>query len=62
VLQLHREFVRAGSDVLQSFTFFASDDRLAAQGTKSGEALKGSDINREGINQYIYQDFVSSVN
>lgn len=28
VLQLHKEFVRAGSDVIQTATFFASDVKL----------------------------------
>ena len=28
VRQLHREFLRAGSDVMQTFTFYASDDKL----------------------------------
>jgi methionine synthase I (cobalamin-dependent) len=32
MLQLHREFVLAGSDVLKSNSFFASDDRLVALG------------------------------
>lgn len=27
--QLHREWVRAGSDVVQTFTFYSSDDKLA---------------------------------
>ncbi|XP_065188464.1 betaine--homocysteine S-methyltransferase 1-like [Sycon ciliatum] len=28
VRELHREFLRAGSDVMQAFTFYASDDKL----------------------------------
>lgn len=32
VRQLHREFLRAGSDVMQTFTFYASDDKLANRG------------------------------
>ncbi len=32
--------------MLQSFTFFASDDRLQSQGSKSGQVFKGSDINK----------------
>ena len=28
VKQLHREFARCGSDVLQAFTFYSSDDKL----------------------------------
>src|SRR5215217_5597231 len=30
--QLHREFLRAGVDVLQTMTFYASDDKLATVG------------------------------
>lgn len=32
VKQLHREFLRAGADVMQAFTFYASDDKLANRG------------------------------
>merc|ERR1712037_2290 len=28
VRQLHREFLRAGSDVMQAFTYYASEDKL----------------------------------
>ncbi|CAL4211189.1 unnamed protein product [Meganyctiphanes norvegica] len=35
VRQLHREFLRAGSDVMQAFTFYASDDKLANRGNES---------------------------
>ncbi|XP_031698207.1 betaine--homocysteine S-methyltransferase 1-like, partial [Anarrhichthys ocellatus] len=30
--QLHREFLRAGSNVMQTFTFYASDDKLENRG------------------------------
>ena len=30
--QLHREFLRAGAEVLQTMTFYASDDKLATVG------------------------------
>ena len=30
--QLHREFLRAGVDVLQTMTFYASDDKLSTVG------------------------------
>ena len=30
--QLHREFLRAGSDVMQALTFYASDDKLENRG------------------------------
>ncbi|XP_029299891.1 betaine--homocysteine S-methyltransferase 1 [Cottoperca gobio] len=32
VRQLHREFLRAGSNVMQTFTFYASDDKLDNRG------------------------------
>jgi len=37
VKQLHREFLRAGSDVLQAFTFYASEDKLENRGNKAAE-------------------------
>ncbi|EDV26822.1 Betaine--homocysteine S-methyltransferase 1 [Trichoplax sp. H2] len=36
VLELHREFLRAGSDVMQCFTFYASEDKLTVRGNKAG--------------------------
>ncbi|KAK5932271.1 hypothetical protein CgunFtcFv8_003990 [Champsocephalus gunnari] len=43
VRQLHREFLRAGSNVMQTFTFYASDDKLENR----GQSLKisGTQIN-----------------
>ncbi|CAN5802234.1 homocysteine S-methyltransferase family protein [soil metagenome] len=43
--QLHREFLRAGADVLQTMTFYASDDKLATVG------LEGTvdEINRNAV-------------
>ena len=35
VLQLHREFLRAGSDVMQALTFFASEDKLDNRGNEA---------------------------
>ena len=35
VLQLHREFVRAGADVVQTYSFYSSDDKLAYGKEKS---------------------------
>lgn len=37
VKQLHREFLRSGSDVMQTFTFYASDDKLKNRGNKASE-------------------------
>ncbi|XP_022246007.1 betaine--homocysteine S-methyltransferase 1-like isoform X2 [Limulus polyphemus] len=45
VSQLHREFLRAGSDVMQAFTFYASDDKLANRGNEAGKKFTGRDIN-----------------
>lgn len=36
VRQLHTEFLRAGADVMQTFTFYASEDKLANRGHTAG--------------------------
>ena len=46
VLGLHREFLRAGSDVMQAFTFYASDDKLDNRGNMAGQKYTGAAINR----------------
>src|SRR5216110_3635650 len=43
--QLHREFLRAGAEVLQTMTFYASDDKLATVGM----AGKVDEINRDAV-------------
>ncbi|XP_068190568.1 betaine--homocysteine S-methyltransferase 1-like [Antennarius striatus] len=43
VRQLHREFLRAGSDVMQTFTFYASDDKLLNRG--HNQSFSGAEIN-----------------
>lgn len=43
--QLHREFLRAGVDVLQTMTFYASDDKLATVGMQG----KVDEINRTAV-------------
>ncbi|NWI90294.1 BHMT1 methyltransferase, partial [Pitta sordida] len=40
VRQLHREFLRAGSNVLQTFTFYASEDKLENRGNYVAEKIK----------------------
>ena len=45
VIGLHREFLRAGSDVMQAFTFYASDDKLINRGNQAGKKFTGRDIN-----------------
>jgi len=37
VVQLHREFLRAGSDVMQTFTFYASEDKLDNRGNEAAK-------------------------
>jgi len=46
VTQLHREFLRAGADVMQAFTFYASEDKLTNRGNTAGEAIGVEAINR----------------
>lgn len=43
--QLHREFLRAGAEVLQTMTFYASDDKLATVGLSG----KVDEINRNAV-------------
>src|SRR5918995_257409 len=43
--ELHREFLRAGVDVLQTMTFYASDDKLATVGMKD----RVDEINRNAV-------------
>src|SRR5215208_7665602 len=43
--QLHREFLRAGAEVLQTMTFYASGDKLATVGLQG----KVDDINRTAV-------------
>jgi betaine-homocysteine S-methyltransferase len=43
--QLHREFMRAGAEVLQALTFYASEDKLATVGL----AGRVDDINRAAV-------------
>ncbi len=43
--QLHREFLRAGAEVLQTMTFYASDDKLATVGMQGAV----DEINRNAV-------------
>ncbi|UUT40559.1 hypothetical protein [carnivorous sponge associated iridovirus] len=47
VLQLHREFVRAGADVAQAFSFYASEDKLDNRGNLAGSNHSVDKINKE---------------
>lgn len=46
VRQLHREFLRCGSDVMQALTFYASDDKLENRGNAAHEKYTGKAINQ----------------
>ena len=47
VKQLHREFLRAGADVMQAFTFYASEDKLVNRGNQARVKIGVEAINRE---------------
>jgi len=47
VKQLHREFLRAGSDVMQTFTFYASDDKLQNRGNDASTKFTCKGINEK---------------
>jgi len=47
VKQLHTEFARAGADVMQTFTFYASEDKLENRGNYAGESYGTKGINDE---------------
>ena len=49
VRQLHREFLRAGADVMQTFTFYASEDKLSNRGNTASETIGVN--NRTGFRQ-----------
>lgn len=45
VKALHREFLRAGSDVMQTFTFYASEDKLQNRGNEAGTKFTCRQVN-----------------
>ena len=45
VRQLHREFLRAGSDVMQACSFYASEEKLTNRGNTAGEKIGVNAIN-----------------
>ena len=47
IRELHREFLRAGADVMQAFTFYASEDKLTNRGNEAGKKIGVEAINRE---------------
>lgn len=46
VRQLHREFLRAGADVMQTFTFYASDSKLQNRGNTASKKIGCAEINQ----------------
>jgi len=46
VKQLHREFLRAGADVMQTFTFYASEDKLDNRGNEAASKHGVGNINQ----------------
>merc|ERR1711970_1450108 len=46
VRQLHKEFLGAGSDVMQAFTYYASEDKLTNRGNEAGKKIGCDAINR----------------
>ncbi|XP_071834199.1 betaine--homocysteine S-methyltransferase 1-like [Apostichopus japonicus] len=48
VKQLHRDYLRAGSDVMQTFTFYSSDDKLAFAGNHADQR---ETVNCENLNR-----------
>lgn len=48
VKQLHRDYLRAGADVMQTFTFYSSDDKLSFSGVNEG---KKEVVNCENLNR-----------
>lgn len=49
VAMLHEEFGRAGSDVHQTFTFYASEDKLENRGNYAASSYGVTDINRAAM-------------
>jgi len=47
VRQLHREFLRGGSDIIQAFSFYASEDKLVNRGNNLGQDIGVAAVNRE---------------
>ncbi|PIK58109.1 betaine-homocysteine methyltransferase-like protein [Apostichopus japonicus] len=48
VKQLHRDYLRAGSDVMQTFTFYSSDDKLTFAGNHADQR---ETVNCENLNR-----------
>merc|ERR1719226_339968 len=46
VKQLHTEYARAGADVMQTFTFYASEDKLKNRGNEAAAKFGARNINQ----------------
>merc|ERR550514_2262848 len=46
VRQLHTEYARAGADVMQTFTFYASEDKLKNRGNEAAAKFGARNINQ----------------
>merc|ERR1719247_2605473 len=46
VKQLHMEYARAGADVMQTFTFYASEDKLKNRGNEAAAKFGARKINQ----------------
>ncbi|CAH1241951.1 BHMT [Branchiostoma lanceolatum] len=47
VKQLHKEYIRAGADVVQAFTFYSTDDKLNLPGHEAGGTITCKELNRQ---------------
>lgn len=48
VTQLHKDYIRAGADIVQAFTFYSTDDKLKS--SSSGVSFKCTDISQAACN------------
>jgi len=59
VKQLHFEMARAGADVMQTFTFYASEDKLKNRGNEAAAKFGAANINAAActLAQEVAQEF-----
>jgi betaine-homocysteine S-methyltransferase len=59
VEQLHTEYARAGADVMQTFTFYASEDKLKNRGNEAAAKFGARNINQAAcdIAREVARDF-----
>lgn len=61
VRQLHSEFLRAGSTVMQTFTFYASEDKLENRGNEAASKFGVSYNLHSLMFSYLYYVFYTFV-